>query len=430
VIAMQKSLLFSMTYLLCTVGSASAQQPAPPPPPEPPAAGIDTQPAPPPQPYQPPPQPYPVPYPQPGYLVGPAPVMLMPAAPREPCLWFGMEALVWWVKNPPLPVPLLTTGPGAQGTSAGALGAPGTQSLDPHLDYGTGVGMNLNLGGWFNNDHTAGMEGSVFFLQQQTIRFGANDPSGTGQFVINEPVSGLPFTQVSAPGFATGSATVSTRSSLWGADVNGLVNLVRADGWTVNVLGGFRYVGLTETLNVSNVSTLLTTIDFTGPGGTTTALPGSTTSEFDSFRTHNDFYGGQIGTYIEYQMGPWFISSVDKLAVGVTREVVTINGNTTLLPTNAAPVFFQGGNYTSGTNIGSFGQNRFALVPEIKLNVGYQIGPQVRCWLGYDFLYWSSVLRPGNQIDNTYDWVTHPLVPMVASPFWAQGFDLGIQINF
>jgi hypothetical protein len=417
-----------MAFLCATVGTAFAQ--APPPPPLPVPAPTDTQPAPPSPPSQPLPQPYPLPAPQPGYVVGPAPMVFVPAAPQGPALWFDMEALLWWVKNPPLPVPLLTTGPASQGSNAGTLGAPGTQSLDPHLDYGTAVGVNLNLGSWLNDARTAGIEGSVFVLQQQTIRFGANDPSGTGQFVINEPVNGLPFTQVSAPNFATGGATVSINSDLWGADLNGLVNLVRTDGWTINALAGFRYLGLRETLNVSNASTLLTAVDFTGPNGTVTALPGSTTSEFDSFRTQNDFYGGQIGAYLEYQMGPWFISNVDKLAVGVTREVVNINGNTTVIPTNAPPLFFQGGNYTSGTNIGSFGQNRFALVPEIKLNVGYQIGPLVRVWLGYDFMYWSSVLRPGNQIDNTFDGVTRPFVPMLPSPFWAQGFELGIQLNF
>jgi hypothetical protein len=40
------------------------------------------------------------------------------------------------------------------------------------------------------------------------------------------------------------------------------------------------------------------------------------------------------------------------------------------------------------------------------------------------------VARPGKQIDNSYDGVTHPLVPMASSSFWAQGLTLGVQINF
>jgi hypothetical protein len=50
--------------------------------------------------------------------------------------------------------------------------------------------------------------------------------------------------------------------------------------------------------------------------------------------------------------------------------------------------------------------------------------------MGYDFIYLSSVLRPGNQIDNTYDGVTHPLVPMKTSGYWTQGLNLGLQFSF
>jgi len=432
-------MIFSVVLLSSALETAWAQQQVPPPPPEPgpmtdaaPAPPLPY-PAPPAQPY--PAQPYPPPpLPPPGteYLVGPAPAVLVPACPTNPCIWFGMEGLLWWIKSPPLSVPLLTTGPGSLGGSAGALGVAGTESLDSRLDYGVAAGLNLSAGGWFNAARTAGIEGSVFFLQQQNTHFGAFDPSGTGQFVINEPLLGAQFpTQVSAPGEATGSALVSSTSRLWGADINGVCNLVRSDSWTVNLLAGFRYLSLRETIDVSNASSLLNTATFTDTdGNVTTAPPGSSMSELDSFHTQNDFYGGQIGTGIEYRMGQWFVNGSEKVAFGVTREVVTIDGNTIVNPLNAAPVIYEGGNFTGGTNIGSFGQNRFAVVSDLKLNVGYQLGPLVRAWLGYDFMYWSSVLRPGNQIDNTFDGVTHPVVPMVGSSFWAQGIDLGIQFDF
>ena len=47
----------------------------------------------------------------------------------------------------------------------------------------------------------------------------------------------------------------------------------------------------------------------------------------------------------------------------------------------------------------------------MQLSVGYQFTPWVRGLIGYNFLYLSSVVRPGTQIDNTYDGVVHPLVP-------------------
>ena len=48
--------------------------------------------------------------------------------------------------------------------------------------------------------------------------------------------------------------------------------------------------------------------------------------------------------------------------------------------------------------------------PQLKL--GYQFTPWMRGTIGYDFIFLSAVARPGNQIDNTYDGVIHPIVPM------------------
>jgi hypothetical protein len=41
------------------------------------------------------------------------------------CAWVSAEALAWWVKNPPLPTPLVTTAP----TGRANFGAPGTTVL-------------------------------------------------------------------------------------------------------------------------------------------------------------------------------------------------------------------------------------------------------------------------------------------------------------
>ena len=109
--------------------------------------------------------------------------------------------------------------------------------------------------------------------------------------------------------------------------------------------------------------------------------------------------------------------------------MVTVNGNTTVFPVNAAPVPMTGGNYAT-LQIGRYATDRFALAPEGQLNIGYQLTPCIRAQIGYDFLYLSSVVRPGNQIDNTYDGMTHPLVPMTSSSFWAQGLTLSLQFNF
>jgi hypothetical protein len=309
---------------------------------------------------------------------------------------------------------------------------PGTTSLDGRLDPGVTGGFRLSGGGWFDVGHTIGLAGSLFFLGQQSAGFGVTDRSGSGNFVINEPLAGAPFsTQVSAPGVDTGSVVVGASTRFWGADLDLLYNLYRGNAWTINLLGGYRYLELDESLTIASNSTLFTTTTYTDDLGNVlaTAPPGSAVTVIDQFRTRNQFNGGQLGAQFQYWWRRWSIGGTAKLALGDTHEVVTVNGSTNVLPVNGAPVPLTGGNYAT-LQVGRYSADRFALAPEGQLTLGYQFTPLIRAQIGYDFLYLSSVARPGKQIDNSYDGVTHPLVPMASSSFWAQGLTLGVQINF
>jgi hypothetical protein len=345
----------------------------------------------------------------------------------------GVEGLAWWVRDQPLSVPVLTTGPASLGSSAGGLGVPGTTAIRSPLDYGLAAGLRLYGGAWLDAAHTWAVESSVFFLEQRSAGFAAFDPTHTGNFVINEPLAGATFvTQVSAPGFSTGAAAVDTTSRFWGADVNGLYTLYRGDGWEVALLGGFRYLALDESLTVSNSATLLMPVTFNdGPGGgPTTLLPGSAASVVDCFGTHNQFYGGQLGARFEAQLGNWFITAVGKVALGTTHEVITATGNTLVSPTNGPRVLVGLGNYVLDTNAGRYWSYPFTAVPEAQLTVGYQLGAHVRATVGYNFLYWSNVARPGNQIDNVFDGVVRPAVLLASSSFWAQGLTFALQVRY
>jgi hypothetical protein len=413
--------------------STSTQLPAPSPLPPPSYAPPPGPNAPPSPPYYPPPGPY-GPY-------GPPPGLYPPPGPppwvvfdniTNPSFWIGLDGLVWWTKSQPLSVPLLTTGPGWEGASAGVPGMPGTTSLDSPLNPGVTGGFRLLAGGWFNAAHTIGMDGSFFILAQQVSGFGAIDRSGVGNFVINEPIVGAPFnTQVSAPGVESGDAIVRATTVFGGANVNLLGNLYRDNGWMINLLGGYRYLQLDESLSITANSNLFTTTTYSDNMGDVlaTAPPGSSVTTFDQFRTRNQFNGGQIGFQCQYLWRLVSIGGWAKLGIGDTYEEVTVNGNTTVYPVNGSSVPLIGGNYAT-MQIGRYTANHFALAPEAELKIGYQLFPYLRAQIGYDFIFLSSVVRPGNQIDNTYDGVTHPLVPMANSSFWAQGLTLSLQFTF
>ncbi|OWK34568.1 hypothetical protein FRUB_10539 [Fimbriiglobus ruber] len=350
----------------------------------------------------------------------------------DPNMWFTAEAMIWWSKGQPLSVPVVTTGPASQGANAGAIGAPGTVSLNQPLNYGASGGFRAALGGWFNPSHTIGFEMDLFTLGQQTAGFGVNDRSGSGNTVINEPVVGAPFvTQVSAPGVETGGVLINSTSDLWGADINGLFNLYRNDGWTVNLVGGFRYLQLDETVDIVANSSLFTNTNYTDNMGNTlvNAPPGSGVTIVDHFATRNQFYGGQAGVKFQYLVNRLSISGTTTLAIGATHESVNVNGFTNVNPINGPPVGLSGGNYATLQN-GTYSTSKFAFAPGFQFNLGYQFTPFVRGTVGYNFLYISSVVRPGSQIDNTYDGVVHPLVPMTTSSFWSQGINLGVQMSF
>ena len=40
--------------------------------------------------------------------------------------------------------------------------------------------------------------------------------------------------------------------------------------------------------------------------------------------------------------------------------------------------------------------DEFAVLPELGFNVGWQYNPLWRFYVGYTFLYWSDVARPGD----------------------------------
>ena len=135
-----------------------------------------------------------------------------------------------------------------------------------------------------------------------------------------------------------------------------------------------------------------------------------------------------------------------QLGIGVNHETVTIDGFQIFTPPpgGGQPVFDNRGGLLAlrGANIGRFTQDHFSVVPEVNLNVGYQLTPALRAFVGYNFLYWNNVVRPGTEIDTVIDATRVPnflppglMVPPLNPPrpmvrfqqtdFWAKASILG-----
>jgi hypothetical protein len=350
--------------------------------------------------------------------------------------WFTAEYLLWWTKNGPAPV-LVTTGPPS---TFGVLGAAGTVALfGGPIDYGTASGGRFSTGLWFCECQNFGIDASFFFLGTQSANFFAASDS-TGSPVLSRPFTGAitgvqTVEQIAFPGEQAGSVAVHSTSRLLGADTNLLWNPCCLSGcgpcggtWRWGFLGGFRYLNLKESLGISE--------DFTDLGTVVTRHQLT-----DSFNTSNNFYGGQLGTMLTLKRGPWSIDVKTKVALGSTNQSVHISGSEVDTSLNTgAQVRFNSGLLALPTNSGRFGRNVFSVVPEVGVNIGYQVCENLRLFVGYDFLFWSNVARPGAQIDTTLNTTQQsggtlvgPARPAFAfhnSDYWAQGINFGLELRY
>jgi hypothetical protein len=329
--------------------------------------------------------------------------------------------------------------------SNGILGAPTTQTL---IDGDT-LSNSLHTGGrfggvyWFGCQQRWGFDGNLWFLGPQgkevTLNSGANGFLARPFFNLNQ---GVPFSEIIAsPGLAIGAVSARTESYMWGAEANMRRFLCGTPCSRLDLLFGFRYVGLNEELQITEQFARV-------PGSPTSVgapnvVAGSVT---DKFRTENHFFGAQVGLAGEVRRGRWFTEGRASIAFGDVFQSVEINGAQQLQLAGGQGNFGGGLLALPGANIGRFTQERFAVVPEVGFKVGLHVTERLRLAVGYNFLYLSSVLRPGDQIDQGLDvsripnfpvsgtitplQTVRPAVSFRDTGVFAQGVSFSLQYNW
>ena len=366
------------------------------------------------------------------------PVLVEEAEPALPRVWFRPEALLWWSKSSPLPVPIVTVGSTADPTP-GALGQPGTSVImgDQNIGLPTRGGGRFTFGFSFDPEQTWGVEGTYFYLGDVSMSQSVFSNGGQGSALLSFPffnptIPGEDASPIASPGYFAGQAVLSLQNSLQGTDINLLHNILNSNGVRVDLLGGFRYVNFQENLKFSTDSP---NVDPNNSGFFHT---------FDQFNVNNNFYGGQLGLRASIDRARFFANATGKLAMGSTFEQVSVNGGTF---TNIGGYASAPGAYLSQpTNIGSTTHSQFGIVPEMNLNVGLRLAPWASVIVGYSFLYISSVARPGDQIDRVINptqssaitnnfptnlsGVARPGLNVQSTDFWAQGLNFALEFRF
>ncbi len=356
--------------------------------------------------------------------------------------WVRGEYLLWRTKSPPAPIPLVTAN--NDPTTIAALNEAGTTVL-----FGDGSGQSTNvgwmsggritLGAWNEDgDRTVGWEASGFLLERRNRGFDFGSAGGAARVVAipvnaTQPFNGNPAgeTSLNSGGVANlVSGGLNTR--LWGAEANGVVNLYSNRRLHLTGLVGFRYIDLLENLSISE--------------GVIDPAANGIAVAVDGFGTRNQFYAGQIGARAELIQGRWTLDTSVKVAFGSMHQVSNIAGSTTVTngafgnPTGTTA----GGLFAEPSNIGATSRNVFAVAPEVTFQVGYDLTPRLRSFAGYNFIYMSSVLRPGNQMDRNVNpsqnaflvppgTLTGPAAPVPffrSADFWAQGFNFGLEFRY
>jgi len=356
--------------------------------------------------------------------------------------WDTDELLIWWPKATPLP-PLITASRGAN--PAVGLGTTTVLAGNKAIDTQDHAGYRLTLGWSLNSDDTLGFEGRYFFLGTRTFSESATDLGEDRYRAIGlsfrNAITGQEDALVLArAGVSNALITASTSTRVQGVEANFIANLYASGGVKVHAIAGYRHLQANEGLRIES-----RWLEYGNPlnAGGHHAL-GMIADQIDA---HNEFHGGQLGLMADVHRGHFYIEFTGKAAIGTNFEMVRIDGATHLITANQPIPLFQswhGGVYAQNTNIGRHTQPRFAVVPEGMIKVGLKTGDRGRFFVGYNFLYMSDVVRPGDQIDRTLNPNQIPLIArgvpftgperpvptMVRTDFWTQGLLIGFEARF
>jgi len=198
----------------------------------------------------------------------------------------------------------------------------------------------------------------------------------------------------------------------------------------IDLVAGYQFFRLDDSLQLN------TNTQFIDP---LSPFFGTTIATTDRFATRNQFHGGQLGLRGRMARGQWSLNTLGLVGIGNMNEQVIINGSNTVT-SGGVPSTTSGGIFTQGTNIGTFTQNRFAVIPQLIANVHYHVTPNLSFHMGYNIMWFSNIALTGDQVDTTVN-STQFFSGNLAGParprfqfndldYWLQGINYGMNWDF
>ncbi len=353
---------------------------------------------------------------------------------QVPLLWGRADYLLWWTNSMATPALGTTSVAGTPQDRAALLGDPGTAIL-----FGsTGVndearsGGRVTLGRWFDAQLCQGLDVTYVWLAEGSESF-----LGSGE---DFPILGRPF-------FNTQTGEQDARLISYPELVDGTLNIFSAtefhsweavlrrnvSQWThvqTDYFIGYRYARLDDLVQVNESS-----VSLSGPTLDATLRLG------DKFQTKNDFHGGELGIRVLRQTSPcWSIELTGQVALGSTSSTTVVDGQTEVTAADGSRRITEAGLLVQETNAGTYEHDTFSTLSEGSITLRRQFACGLAARFGYTFLYWSDVLRAGEQIDvavnptqippGTLEGEPRPSLPNDTTGFWAQGLHFGLDYRY
>ncbi|MFN4259070.1 MAG: BBP7 family outer membrane beta-barrel protein [Gemmataceae bacterium] len=365
-----------------------------------------------------------------------------------PWVWGRVEYLYWALSRPRFeaPAPITST----RDNQFGLLDQPETTILYNGIPDGSTQhnGGRFSAGVWLSPNFL-GLEASYFILEQVSSmgHFGS-DAAGSpiiARPVINALTGRESALSVSFPGQFSGNILADAKVDMWGADANVIFNPFPGSVANIGFLVGVRYLKLRDELSYVQHTNVLGAglAAFQGfPIG-----PPSQLRIADYFMTENRFEGVQGGLRLGHEWQRLYFYTTGKLAYGRTRQRLEINGNTTFFDPDQpliAPVTTSGGLLALNSNIGQFTRDVNSIMGELTVTLGYRLSRGFSVYGGYNFMYWTKVMRASDQIDRVIDprqlpsslqfdataTATQPTPPFVNTDVWLQGIFAGAELRY
>jgi len=325
---------------------------------------------------------------------------------------------------------LVTTSPvGTARSEAGVL--PGAEVLYSGTDGDPSMrsGARFSFDFWFSSCHQVGLEDDYTFLSNGTTDFERNSSETA---ILAQPFLNVsPTTSrqdawlLSYPDGQSGGVNIHTAQELNFLETLVRCAVVQQSNRNLDFLIGYRYGRFSEDLSINDRTELL----------------GSTIQKTDLFKAQNDFNGAELGFVASGHYCRWSLELLSKLALGRTHSRVTVAGATSVTDSEGGVVNSSGGLLALPSNSGIVDRDSLSVIPELGITLGYDLTCNLKATVGYTFVYWSSVMRPGDQIDTNingtqippttrYTGDAFPQSKAVMTDFWAQGFNVGLDYRY